>query len=224
MSLANAYATLAARGVRCEPIIISSAHRKNGEPIEVPSANCQRVISTDVADTVNNVLKTPFRGGTASPAYIPGYDLAGKTGTETKAPSVFLMGYTPSVVGAAMITVDKVHPLQEHPPRPSQPGGRAAGQRPCALRIIGPGGRTLIWKPAMQKILPLVPKKSFPRAPSAPVRCHHPDQVVSAPRRRTAGPAQHGWFQHPDRQQVGQGAKEPCSAPRRGVALPSTRW
>lgn len=167
MSLANAYATLAARGVRCEPIIISSAHRKNGEPIEVPSANCQRVISTDVADTVNNVLKTPFRGGTASPAYIPGYDLAGKTGTETKAPSVFLMGYTPSVVGAAMITVDKVHPRYKniHPDRRSLVGVRLASGRV----LYGSSGReagALIWKPAMQKILPLVPKKSFPRAPS----------------------------------------------------------
>ncbi len=168
MSLANAYATLAARGIRCDPIIISSAHRKNGDPIEVPSANCQRVISKDVADTVNNVLKTPFRGGTASPAFIPGYDLAGKTGTETKAPSVFLMGYTPSVVGAAMITVDKVHPRFKnvHPDRRSLVGVRLASGR----TLYGSSGTEaggLIWKPAMQKILPLVKKKSFPSAPSA---------------------------------------------------------
>ncbi len=168
MSLANAYATLASGGIRCDPIIISSAQRKNGDEIEVPSANCQRVISEDVADTVNNVLKTPFRGGTASPAYIPGYDLAGKTGTETKAPSVFLMGYTPSVVGAAMITVDKMHSRYKnvHPDRRSLVGVRLASGRV----LYGSSGReagALIWKPAMQKILPLVKKRSFPRAPSA---------------------------------------------------------
>lgn len=168
LSLANAYATLAARGKRCDPIIIESAKRKDGQPIEVPSANCQQVIDKDVADTVNAVLATPFRGGTASAAYIPGYDLRGKTGTETKAPTVLLMGYTPSVVGAATITVDKTHPRFKgvHPDRRSLVGVRLASGRV----LYGSSGReagALIWKPAMQKILPLVPKKTFPGAPSS---------------------------------------------------------
>lgn len=168
LSLANAYATLAARGKRCDPIIIESATRKDGQKIEVPSANCQQVIDKDVADTVNNVLKAPFRGGTASPAYIPGYDLAGKTGTESKAPSVLLMGYTPSVVGAATITVDKAHPRFKglRPERRTLVGVRLASGRVLYGRSGYEAG-ALIWKPAMQKILPLVPKKSFPGAPSS---------------------------------------------------------
>ena len=70
ISLANAYATIAARGKRCDPIILKSAVGKDGKSYDVPSANCQQVIPEKVADTVADVLRGPFNGGTASAAMV----------------------------------------------------------------------------------------------------------------------------------------------------------
>ena len=110
ISLANAYATLAARGMRCDPILLKSVVNKAGKAFEVPPANCQQVIPQEIADRVNDVMRGPFNGGTASSSRISGYNLAGKTGTDGKdTKAIWLVGYTPNLAGAAMIGVDRTH-------------------------------------------------------------------------------------------------------------------
>lgn len=114
VSLANAYATLAARGMRCDPILLKSVVNKQGKEFEVPSANCQQVIAPEVADRINDVMRGPFNGGTAARSRIPGYDIAGKTGTDGKnTKAIWLVGYTPQLAGAAMIGIDATHPQFE---------------------------------------------------------------------------------------------------------------
>ncbi|TBT88581.1 penicillin-binding protein [Propioniciclava sinopodophylli] len=156
ISLANAYATLAARGMRCDPILLKSVVNKAGKSFEVPPANCQQVIPQEVADRVNDVMRGPFNGGTASTSRISGYNLAGKTGTDgsdTKA--IWLVGYTPNLAGAAMIGVDRDHErfkgmkyeslrLQNLPIRDGK------------YRLRGSSGREAgrgIWYPAMSAAL-----------------------------------------------------------------------
>jgi membrane peptidoglycan carboxypeptidase len=106
LSLVNAYATFANRGIRCDPIILKSITTKDGTDVAVPTANCRRVVSQDVADAVNKVFQTPFTSGTLSSARIYGYDLAGKTGTVPGNRSDWTIGYTPDLVTAAMVSVD----------------------------------------------------------------------------------------------------------------------
>ena len=50
MSLANAYATLAASGKYCEPYPITSITTSDKKAIKVPGPQCKQVISADVAD------------------------------------------------------------------------------------------------------------------------------------------------------------------------------
>jgi len=68
LSMAEAYATFANRGVHCNPIILQSVQAKDGTEIEIPSADCKKVIEPEVADGVNHVLSTVMTQGTGTRA------------------------------------------------------------------------------------------------------------------------------------------------------------
>lgn len=163
ISLANAYATIAARGVRCDPIILSSVSNKEEREYDVPSANCQQVIPAEVADRVADILRGPFRSGTARSANIPGYDIAGKTGTDTGTPTIWTVGFTPQLVGAATLTVDPKADRYKHlhPNNRSLTGAPVRGGK---ARLSGSSGGEAgagIWKPAMAAALEGLPRGQF---------------------------------------------------------------
>jgi len=109
LSLANAYATFAARGKRCTPTIIKSVKDGKGKSIKLPESGCEQTIPKDVADGVNKVLRRVM-SGTGARATIPGgYPQAGKTGTTDSNKSVWFCGYTPEMAGCAMIAIDKTN-------------------------------------------------------------------------------------------------------------------
>ena len=107
LSLVNAYATVAARGVRCDPIMIKSIKAADGSTLEAPSANCQRVLDEGIADALSKVFQGPFRSGTATPARVPGYTIAGKTGTVPKNRAIWTVGFTRNLAGGGMISYSK---------------------------------------------------------------------------------------------------------------------
>ncbi|HEX4660017.1 MAG TPA: transglycosylase domain-containing protein [Streptosporangiaceae bacterium] len=99
MSMAAAYATVAARGIYCSPIAIGRILTGSGASLPVKSANCHRVLSTDVADAANYILQ----GVLASPGTAAGRGLAvqaaGKTGTSDHGYYAAFGGYTPRLAG-----------------------------------------------------------------------------------------------------------------------------
>lgn len=106
LSLTEAYATFAARGIHCDPIILKSITNGDGSNIAVPSANCKRVISEDLADAINAIFQGPYNGGTATNARVWSVKMAGKTGTVPDNKAIWTMGYTPDLAAAAMISYD----------------------------------------------------------------------------------------------------------------------
>lgn len=194
LSLASSYATLAARGVRCDPIILKGITDAKGRGYAVPSANCTQAIAPEVADRVNDILHGPFSvEGTAEKAIIPGYLLSGKTGTQTNAPTILANAYTPDIVGSAILTVDPKHP-EAKANRPDQKTlppisgltvhgadiqvstgsgtgtfdsyGTASGYTIRGQSGTEAGGSVL--KPALMKVLPLLPKTKFVTPPNSP--------------------------------------------------------
>jgi membrane peptidoglycan carboxypeptidase len=105
LSMAAAYATVAARGMYCSPVAINKIVTASGGTMAVPSANCHPAISSAVADAVNYILQGVLTTGTAGQiGGLAGREAAGKTGTSNVAnndgtPYAAFAGYTPNLVG-----------------------------------------------------------------------------------------------------------------------------
>ena len=104
LSMAAAYATVAARGTYCSPIAIGKIVNSAGKSLSVPSANCHQAFSSDVADAVNYILQGVLTTGTGAGLSLAGREAAGKTGTSNVegnngTPYAAFGGYTPSLVG-----------------------------------------------------------------------------------------------------------------------------
>jgi len=106
IEMADAYATFASGGMHCDPIsILSAVKTESGEKINVPSANCQQVVSSAVANGVTDVIKGDFQApGTAQHANLAGGRVAaGKTGTTENYAETWFVGYTPQLSTAVWI-------------------------------------------------------------------------------------------------------------------------
>lgn len=106
LSLVNAYATMANRGVRCDPVILKSITAADGTSLAVPSAKCTQVIQAGYADAINKIFQGPIYNGTLTRAQIPGYRLAGKTGTVPDNKAAWAIAYTPDLAVGAVISYD----------------------------------------------------------------------------------------------------------------------
>jgi membrane peptidoglycan carboxypeptidase len=99
LSMAAAYATVAARGVYCTPIAIGVIINASGQSLPVESASCHRVLPAAVADAANDILQ----GVLVSPGTAAGRGLnvpaAAKTGTANSGYYAAFAGYTPHLVG-----------------------------------------------------------------------------------------------------------------------------
>ncbi|WP_235970347.1 transglycosylase domain-containing protein [Microlunatus kandeliicorticis] len=161
ISLATAYATFAARGIRCDPIIISKITSGDGKSIAAPSANCRRVIDQDVADGVNDLLQSVITRGTGLPALVPdGHPQAGKTGTIEDNAAVWFAGYTPNLTGVAMIAKDKQAKRFRNNPTRGVKGVYLENGGVLGGTGGGDAGRN-IWKPAMTAALQDLPATDF---------------------------------------------------------------
>lgn len=108
LSLTEAYATIANRGVRCTPRILASITSRDGKAIAVPPQDCQKVLEPAVADAVTKMLTGPPSYGTARGVALPrSYSQAAKTGTSAENQAIWLAGFTPELAGTAMIAVEK---------------------------------------------------------------------------------------------------------------------
>jgi cell division protein FtsI (penicillin-binding protein 3) len=80
MQMATAYSAIANGGILRAPHIVAAV---GGRPLSPPSGH--RIISTTTASELRHMLEGVLApGGTASEVSIPGYQLAGKTGTASK--------------------------------------------------------------------------------------------------------------------------------------------
>ncbi len=80
MQMVTAYSAIANGGILRPPRVV---RRIGGKPVPAPRG--RRIISPQTAGAMRDMLRSVLEaGGTAQSAAIPGYDLAGKTGTANK--------------------------------------------------------------------------------------------------------------------------------------------
>ncbi|HWU06198.1 MAG TPA: transglycosylase domain-containing protein, partial [Streptomyces sp.] len=155
LDLASAYATLAAGGTRCDPTPVTAVLDRNGQPLTGPDGkpidtddSCTAgAVSPAVAHTLAQMMRKDvepgYPGQTAPAAYIPGHQIAGKTGTTQNNFSIAFAGYTPRYSASVMVL---------NPKKNQDVGGQGGGM-----------GAT-IWHDAMSPILTNAPVVPFPAA------------------------------------------------------------
>ncbi len=105
MQAASVYSTIANGGVRVEPTLVRGTEGADGRFTPAPQPKKSRVVSEKTARTVAQMLESVVddEQGTGIKARIPGYRVAGKTGTANRVDPATgrYRGYTSSFAGFA---------------------------------------------------------------------------------------------------------------------------
>jgi membrane peptidoglycan carboxypeptidase len=158
LSMAEAYATFAARGLHCNAVAISGVVDSAGKNLPVPGAKCSQVIEQKVADGMTQLLQGVMQFGTGARVAL-GRPSAGKTGTTDSRYNVWFIGYTPELA-TAVWAGNPSPPSGGYPLVNRQIGGRYYGNV-CGGCLPGP-----IWRQTMTDALAGTPPSSFATAPS----------------------------------------------------------
>ncbi|MCX4739716.1 penicillin-binding protein 2 [Streptomyces antibioticus] len=105
LQAASVYSTIANGGVRVEPTLVRGTQGPDGRFTPAPAPDKRRVVSEKTAKTLARMLESVVddQEGTGTKARIPGYRVAGKTGTANRVDPATgkYKGYTSSFAGFA---------------------------------------------------------------------------------------------------------------------------
>jgi penicillin-binding protein 1A len=96
LEMTNAFATLAAGGVRAEPIAVKKVLDRDGAVLEENPIYREEVLSPQDAYLITNMLESVINEGTGQSARLMGFSehAAGKTGTTNDCTNGWFLGYT----------------------------------------------------------------------------------------------------------------------------------
>ncbi|WP_308164876.1 peptidoglycan D,D-transpeptidase FtsI family protein, partial [Nonomuraea sediminis] len=111
LQMASVYQTIANGGVRIQPQIVAGTTDASGKYVAAPAGKQTRVVSAETAREITTMLEAAVSAeGTGTLAAIPGYRVAGKTGTANRYDQKLgrYDGYTASFVGFAPADAPRV--------------------------------------------------------------------------------------------------------------------
>ncbi len=170
MEMASAFATLANRGERCTPFVVTRIEDRHGNLIYQHEPDCEQAIDRGVADRVTDIIQgPPSPGGTAG--YLRGQlgrPVAGKTGTTQEWRDAWFVGYVPQLATAAWVGYE----FDECPDDGSTTAcgsmfGVEAGGRTYS-RVTGGTIPGQMWGDYMAQALADVPVEGFNTPPPIP--------------------------------------------------------
>lgn len=99
LTMASAFAGIAAQGKFCTPVAIDKIVGPGGKDMAVPKSSCDQAVTPEVANTAAYAMQAVFGpGGTAANAVVPGAPQFGKTGTADDAYDTWITGGTTKAV------------------------------------------------------------------------------------------------------------------------------
>ena len=167
MSLASAYATLAANGTYCAPFPVTSITGPDKKALDFKNTDCKQVVDPDVAAGVTQLLHGPLLpGGTAAGVWnMSARPAAGKTGTTNNENQGWFVGYTPQL--ATAVWTGNLIPADSHGQLLTL-NGKCFGSYGCRSVVFGGTIAAPVWAKIMQGVSTGMPVKSFP-APSSKI-------------------------------------------------------
>jgi len=123
LELTAAYAVLANRGIRNDPIYILRVEDRAGNVLERNAPRPVEVLSEETAAVATSMLQSAVDHGTGYPARARGFALpaAGKTGTTDESMDAGFVGFIPSLVAGVWVGYDEKRTIG-----PNMTGARAA--------------------------------------------------------------------------------------------------
>lgn len=104
LSLAGAFAAVAAQGVFCEPIVLVQVIAPDGTELGAQNAHCRQAVSPDVANTAAYALEGVMSGGTGGSSNPgDGVPIMGKTGTTDRGVDTWIVASTTKLTSAVWV-------------------------------------------------------------------------------------------------------------------------
>jgi penicillin-binding protein 1A len=115
MDMTSAYAVLANGGLKPSPHIVTSISNIRGDMLYTAPRTeaAQRVYAESAVETLTGMLSNVVRAGTGHAAGIPGWQIAGKTGTSQSWRDAWFVGYSSRYVGGVWIGNDDDHATKQ---------------------------------------------------------------------------------------------------------------
>ena len=143
LELTSAYGVFATEGLQTSSVSILKIEDSEGNIIEQNNKQPTKVLNTQTARQINNILSDnnarSFIFGPNSPLYFPGYQVAVKTGTTSNLKDGWTMGYTPYTVVGVWVGNSDNSPTKD----------------------AGVGLAAPMWRKVMEKIITSRPAENF---------------------------------------------------------------
>jgi len=144
LQMLDVYVTLANNGVARQPRLVAATIGDDGTRRDLPLGTTRQVVSPETAKMMRDMLTGVVEGGTGVNAQVPGYTVAGKTGTARKNENgEYVHKYVASFVGLAPVSNPRliVAVMIDEPSAGDYYGGSIAG--PVFSRVMGSALRLL---------------------------------------------------------------------------------
>ena len=159
LEMAAAYTPFDNGGYRVQPYAIERIRTSGGRVLFDRSTQRPAkglVIGSPALQYMDQMLRQVIAAGTGTRAAIPGYDLAGKTGTTSDYRDAWFVGFTGGFVTAVWMGRDDNTPMK---------------------KVTGGGAPAAAWHSFMAKALPRLQVTEIPGGPAPPPEGASPDQL-----------------------------------------------
>jgi penicillin-binding protein 1A len=148
LEVAQAYAPLSNGGYRAQAYGIERIRTAGGQVLYQHKAQpLQQVVANPALSELTGMMRTVLTEGTGTKAAVPGFDLAGKTGTTSDYKDAWFCGFTGGFVTVVWTGKDDNTPMR---------------------RITGGSAPAELWKTYMAKALRKLPRTPIPQGPPPP--------------------------------------------------------
>lgn len=103
LEMASAFGTIGNNGVYVKPTAITKILDRDGNVIYEHQVEGVQALTPEIACAATNILRGVVTNGTGAQAAVPGFVVAGKTGTSEEYRDIWFVGYTPQLSTAMWI-------------------------------------------------------------------------------------------------------------------------